>query len=366
MNTATYTFPNVDKVPSPALLIYPDRIRNNIRRMVEIAGDPDRLRPHVKTHKLAEIVRMQMEQGIHKFKCATLAEAEMLRKEKADDILLAIQPVGPDIAHYVQLAAQYPESDFSVVVDNGKVIEQLDQACCEQSVKLGVFLDINTGMDRTGVIPGDAAVELYQLLHDKPNFVVKGLQAYDGHLHISSVEERTQRCDEAFAKVIQLVERLKALGLSVPVIVAGGSPSFPVHAKRAGVELSPGTTLLWDFKSLDSLKDLPFDCAAFLLTRVISKPSPGLVCFDLGHKAVASEMPHPRVRLLGLEDAEFVGHSEEHLVAKVDNWGEIVVGDTYLGIPSHVCPTVALYDHVNVIEKNKVVGTWKNAARHRL
>jgi D-serine deaminase-like pyridoxal phosphate-dependent protein len=111
---------------------------------------------------------------------------------------------------------------------------------------------------------------------------------------------------------------------------------------------------------------MPFENAAFLLTRVVSKPKNGMVCFDLGHKAVASEMPHPRVQLLGLENAEYVGHSEEHLVAKVQNWESIQVGDVYLGIPAHICPTMALYDHVNVVEGDAVTGQWNNAARNRL
>ena len=109
-----------------------------------------------------------------------------------------------------------------------------------------------------------------------------------------------------------------------------------------------------------------FKNAAFLITRVVSKPINGMVCFDLGHKAVASEMSQPRVQLLGLENAEYVGHSEEHLVAKVQNWESIQVGDVYIGIPAHICPTMALYDHVYVVEDGTISGTWNNAARHRL
>jgi D-serine deaminase-like pyridoxal phosphate-dependent protein len=172
--------------------------------------------------------------------------------------------------------------------------------------------------------------------------------------------------DEAYSLVEAFIVQLIKMGFAPPLVVAGGSPSFPIHAKRTGVELSPGTTLLWDFNNRRNYPDMNFENAAFLLTRVVSKPAKGLLCFDLGHKAVASEMPHPRVQLQGLENAEFVGHSEEHLVVKVDNWQEIQVGDTYLGIPSHICPTVALYDHVNVIENDRVNGQWHNAARHRL
>lgn len=365
MSSLPSVLPQVDQVPSPALLIYPDRVRDNIRFMIEVAGDADRLRPHIKTHKLAEIVRMQMEAGIGKFKCATLAEAEMLGKEKAADILLAIQPIGPEITRYVQLAKAFPDATFSVVVDDAEVIRQLNRSCAEESIRLGAFLDINVGMNRTGVLPGPEAIARYKLIHEMPFLDVRGLHVYDGQIFGLARDVRTKRVDKAFAPVQAMMASLEQFGFFPPQIVAGGSSSFPVHARREGVELSPGTTLLWDFKNLDSLTDLPFRCAALLLTRVVSKPAPQYVCFDLGHKAVASEMPHPRVRLIGLEDAEYVGHSEEHLVAKTDRWDEIRVGDAYLGIPNHICPTVALYNFVYVINDECVTGTWDVAARHR-
>ncbi len=365
MSSLPKALPQVDRVSSPALLIYPDRVRDNIRSMLEIAGDARRLRPHVKTHKLAEIVRMQMAAGIGKFKCATLAEAEMLGKEKAGDILLAIQPVGPEITRYVQLAKTFPDATFSVVLDDTGIIRKLNRACAAESIRLGAFLDVNVGMNRTGALPGPEAIARYKLLHEMPFLDVRGLHVYDGHIFGLPMDVRTKRVDKAFAPVKELILQLQRFGFFPPQIVAGGSTSFPVHARREGVELSPGTTLLWDFKNLDNLTDLPFHCAALLLTRVVSKPAPQYVCFDLGHKAVASEMPHPRVRLLGLEDAEYVGHSEEHLVAKTDRWDEIRVGDAYLGIPNHICPTVALYDHVNIVENGTVTKRWKVSARYR-
>ena len=360
------TFPDVSDVPSPAVLVYPELVGQNIKRMLEIAGDPSRLRPHIKTHKLAEIVRMQIELGINKFKCATLAEAEMLAKEKAADILLAIQPIGPDISRFVELANQYPESTFSVVLDNAGVIHQLNSVCSEQSIRLGVFLDLNVGMNRTGVQAGMEAIARYKLLHEMPQLDVQGLHAYDGHIHDKSLRVRTEKVNDAYALVENFVSQLEKMGFAPPTIVAGGSPSFPIHAQREGVELSPGTTLLWDWNSSRGLPDMKFNNAAFLLTRVVSKPKKGLICFDLGHKAIAAEMPPPRVRIQRLKSAEFVMQSEEHLVAKTKRWNEIQVGDAFLGIPKHICPTMALYDHVNVVENDVVTGQWKNAARHRL
>src|SRR5436305_1565869 len=93
---------NVNEVASPALLVYPDRVRENIQRMLRLAGGPGRLRPHMKTHKLPEVVRMQRALGISKFKCATIAEAEMTAACGAPDVLMAYQAVGPNVGRLVK------------------------------------------------------------------------------------------------------------------------------------------------------------------------------------------------------------------------------------------------------------------------
>ncbi|MBT3482331.1 MAG: D-TA family PLP-dependent enzyme [Opitutales bacterium] len=356
---------NADELPSPALIIYPELVKANIRQMIAIAGDPDRLRPHVKTHKMAEIVALQMQCGIRKFKCSTLAEARMLVTSEVEDMLLAYQPAGPDIQDYVQLAKENPDARFSTIVDNQDTINRLNTACANSAIALGVFLDINSGMNRTGIAPNESAAELYAHIHQASNLITRGLHVYDGHIHESNLEKRTRQTNQEFATVESLIKSLNEASFDIPKIVAGGSPTFPIHAKR-DVELSPGTPLLWDFGYGDTFHDLPFQHAALLYTRVISKPAPGLLCFDLGHKAVASEMEPPRVRLLGLEDATFVSHSEEHLVLKSDRASKISVGDSFLGIPKHICPTVALYNKAAIAADGRITGYWNVAARSRI
>ncbi|MDQ3624097.1 MAG: D-TA family PLP-dependent enzyme, partial [Verrucomicrobiota bacterium] len=152
---------------------------------------------------------------------------------------------------------------------------------------------------------------------------------------------------------------------SVAALVAGGTPTFPFHATQADRECSPGTTVLWDFGYGDAFADLPFSPAAVLLTRVISKPGANRLCLDLGHKAVAAENPHPRVRLLELPDAVAVTHSEEHLVIETPRAGEFAVGDALHGIPRHVCPTVALHSEAVVVRDGAAAETWPIAARAR-
>jgi D-serine deaminase-like pyridoxal phosphate-dependent protein len=174
-----------------------------------------------------------------------------------------------------------------------------------------------------------------------------------------------EACEAAFAPVRALREELVQAGLPVPAIVAGGSPTFPRHARRGDVQCSPGTCLLWDQAYATKLPDLEFQPAALVLTRVISRPGPNLLCLDLGHKAVAAESPPPRVNLLNLPDARPVAHHEEHLVVETARAGAFGVGHCFYGVPWHICPTVALYAEAVIVKEGRAQGTWKIAARDR-
>lgn len=360
-----YRVQNAADVPSPALLLYPDRIEENVRRMIRMAGGTQRLRPHIKTHKLSELVRMQMDHGIGNFKCATIAEAEMAAGSGALDVLLAYQPVGPNVQRMLDLLRRFPGTRFSAVVDDPQAVQALSLAGEKSGLELSLFLDIDCGMHRTGILPSVAAVELYQTISRSPGLKAAGLHAYDGHLHERALEARTQQCDAAFLPVARLREALRANAMEVPAVVAGGTPTFPIHAQRPDVECSPGTCLLWDSGYSQKLPDLDFLCAAVVLTRVVSKPGKDRLCLDLGHKAVASENPHPRVQLLDLPGATAVTHSEEHLVVETSDASQFAVGDAVYGIPWHICPTVALYSDAVVVRAGKADGRWSITARRR-
>ncbi|HAV64122.1 MAG TPA: threonine aldolase [Verrucomicrobiales bacterium] len=366
MSAAWYTVDNAADVVTPALVLHPGRIASNIEKMIGIAGDPARLRPHIKTHKSGMIVIMLLAQGITKFKCATLAEAEMLGECLAPDVMLAAQPVGPAVSRLLDLLRRYPDTNFSVMVDDERCLARLAEAAAAAGITIRVWLDLDCGMHRTGVKPGEAAVGLYRFIHSTPGLEVAGLHAYDGHIHDTDMEIRRQQCEEAFTPVNRLREQLSELGLPVPAIVAGGTPTFPVHAQPPHAECSPGTCVLWDFGYADRYPDLEFEFAALLLTRVVSKPAANRLCLDLGHKAVAAEQPSPRVRFLNLPDAREVMHSEEHLVIESDGAEWFEVGDCLYAVPRHVCPTVALHDRAFVVDEGRIIDRWKISARGRI
>jgi D-serine deaminase-like pyridoxal phosphate-dependent protein len=361
---------NAAEIPSPTLVLHRGRIEANLKRMVAIAGDPLRLWPHVKTHKLPELIAWQVGLGIVQFKCATIAEAEMVAGvEGVRSILLAVQPVGPQIERWIRLASRFPGIQWSAVVDDAGVVESLRSAtaACPISKPLGIWIDLDIGQHRTGIAPDRVpGSKLLRSLRDaEPTLRFDGLHAYDGHLGITDLTERTRTCDEAFAPVAALRSRIEAeLGRPLGVI-AGGSPTFVIHAARTNVSLSPGTTVLWDAGYAHKLPDLPFEPAAVLLSRVISRPAPRQVCLDLGHKAVAAEMPHPRTVFLNLPDATALSHSEEHLVVESPTADALRLGDVIYSLPWHVCPTVALHQEVWLAENGRATRAWTVQARSR-
>ncbi|HEY3913282.1 MAG TPA: D-TA family PLP-dependent enzyme [Verrucomicrobiae bacterium] len=348
-------------LPSPALLLGLEPIERNLAQMLKIAGDPARLRPHVKTHKLGWLVQRQVALGITRFKCATIAEAEMCAQAGAPDLLVAFQPVGPNIGRLLALQEKYPATKFSTIVDDASVLRAMAAA----GKRLEVLLDLDVGQHRTGIQPGPAAFNLYRQLAVSPPLVAGGLHVYDGHLSQTDPDIRATECAKAWALVRELRDQILSAGLPLPRIIAGGSPTFPVHAARQDVECSPGTTVLWDASSAIKLPDLHFHNAAVLLTRVVSKPGGNLLCLDLGHKAVASEMPHPRVVFPDLPDAQFPTHSEEHLVVETSAASRFKIGDELLGVPWHVCPTVALHAEAVLIKEGKIAGSSRIEARAR-
>ncbi|RYF85640.1 MAG: D-TA family PLP-dependent enzyme [Chitinophagaceae bacterium] len=359
-----YLVDDIQRIDSPALLVYPDRVKRNIAIALEMVGDVNRLRPHVKTHKSQEITNLLLQAGVTRFKCATIAEAEMLGRCKAPDVLLAYQPVGPKIGRLLSLIKSFPATRFSCLLDSEKAAQGL-AAAVPKGHCIDVFLDLNVGMNRTGISPQKAAA-LYATCKQLTGLHVIGLHAYDGHIADADTSMRKQRADEAYSQLVEVKKELADLGYSNPVLVIGGSPTFPVHASRTDVECSPGTFVYWDWSYSEGLPDMAFLPAALVVSRVVSVLSENQFCLDLGHKAVAAENPLlRRVKWLDAGELTPVGHSEEHLVMESAIANKYRVGDMLYGIPFHICPTVALYDTAFVIENALVKEKWQNVARSR-
>jgi D-serine deaminase-like pyridoxal phosphate-dependent protein len=367
----TYRLTDAAAVFSPSLVFYPELIRRNISRVIEMAGGPARLRPHVKTHKTREIARMLLDAGVTRHKCATIAEAEMLATAGAPDVLIAYPLVGPNLGRLVALVRKFPGTAFSTLIDHPEPTRALSAAVSAAGVKVGVILDLDVGQHRTGIALGDGALALYELAASLPGLILNGFQLYDGHNNQPDRAAREAAVREFIAPVLDLRKKAEAKGLPVPRLVCGGTPSFPVYAGMTdipGIECSPGTFVLHDAGYGPKYADLAgITPAAVLVTRVVSRPTANRVTLDLGNKSVAADpLLEKRVTLLDFPEYKTVGHNEEHLIVETAGAEQYKPGDLVYALPGHICPTVALHKEVLIAEGGKITGKWTVASRDRV
>ncbi len=372
-----YDIANVYELDSPALVLYKQRVEQNIQTMIRYAGSPDVLIPHIKTAKMPAIAGLYMEYGITMFKCATIAEAEMLLMAGAPTVIIAHQLVGPKIERLIALRHAYPHAEILSLIDCASVAHQTHARFALQRLQASVLLDVNSGMNRSGHLPNDECFALYHLLTTLPHLSVQGLHVYDGHIRDTDIDRRAERIHSEFAHIHPLLKSIEQAGLPTPIVIAGGTPAFPVHCHNAGhipnLFFSPGTAIFWDWGYGDRLTEQEYRHAAVVLGRVISKPAEHVVTLDIGHKAIASENPlDKRMRLLNWISAgiahTLISQSEEHGVVRVEqssDWEAIQVGDVVYALPYHVCPTVNLYDEAYIVEETLVSDLWSIPARRR-
>jgi len=360
-----YAIEDIDQLDSPALIIFPERVKQNIRTAIDMIGEVDRLRPHIKTHKSDDVARLMIAASITKFKCATIAEAELLGICNAKDVLLAYQPIGPKISRFVSLIKKYPGTKFSCLTDNIIAANEMAKIFSANQLTVPVYIDINAGQNRTGIIPAEA-VQLYLDSSKLAGIQPVGLHMYDGHIRDIDWQARKEKCDQVFAEVEKLKKDITEKGLPEPIIIAGGSPTFSIHSKREKIECSPGTFVYWDKGYLDLCPEQKFLPAALVVTRIISLPEKTKLCTDLGHKSVAAENEiTKRVYFLNAPELKAISQSEEHLVVETGAGHSYQVGDVLYGLPFHICPTIALYERAYTISDKRVQGEWKTIARDR-
>lgn len=367
INLRDYSIVDSDCIYSPGLIIFEELLDANLRRTIEWVGGTDRLRPHCKTHKCRQVIQRQLDLGITRHKCATVAEAEMLADCGVTDILIAYQLVGPNLNRFVKLMQAYPRARFLTLVDHCDIVEQIGAMASAIDRSVGLVLDLNSGMGRTGLEPGPAAMELYELMASCPGIEPAGLHWYDGHHRDPDFEQRRQGVLLGWERLTRFRDLLLMQGLPVPRVITGGTGSFAILAQteEPGLELSPGTTALLDADMAERFPELELRIAAALLTRVVSL-TPTSLTLDVGHKSCAADQPAGhRLFFPGLPDAVETIHSEEHLVIQTSQAAEFKPGDSLLAFPRHICPTVALHPFATLVRGGRVVGEWKIDARDR-
>lgn len=339
---------------SPGLLVDPKIVQANIAWILkQVDNNPHRLRPHIKTHKTREVNQMLLAAGIYKFKAATIAEAELLALDEAPDVLLSMQPTGTTLSRFIELQKKYPKTSFSCLLDDRVAASHLAEVSNNQKV----FVDLNMGMNRTGIRP-DAALPLIQHIQNLPSLQLVGLHAYDGHIRDVNIEDRKKHVDEAFTCFYDLLKQLEP-GLE---LVVGGTPSFLVHHQNPNFVCSPGTFVFFDTGYAKLYPKESIQLAVQIIGRIISKPTANTICLDVGHKSVAPENAiENRLTFINHPEWKLLSQSEEHGIVEVGDNSSYAIGDVIYMYPYHICPTVALHQSLQVTDGS----TWKVLARDR-
>lgn len=373
----SYRIDDPSQIYSPGLVIFHSLLEHNLDEMVRVAGGPEKLRPHCKTHKIPQIIKLWLDRAVTKHKCATIAEAEMLADNGVTDILIAYQMVGPNLKRLSSLIEKYPTAKVATLVDSPAAVLQLSQAMVKLNERSNgarnhvcdVMLDLNSGMNRTGIALGENAIQLYEMIETSDGVRAAGLHWYDGHHRQPDLQERHAAVKFGWDRLTRFRDQLLMSGLSVPRVVAAGTGSFPILAElgEPDLELSPGTTVFHDDDMATRFPEQNFLPAQAILTRVVSCCQPRQLTLDVGHKSCAADQPFGR-RLFfpQLADCEEVMHSEEHLVVETNDADKFQLGDALLAFPRHACPVSAVHQFASVVADGKVIDRWNVVARDRV
>lgn len=362
-----YSFTGAENIISPALVYYRDMIYANTQKAIKTAGGAERLWPHIKSHKMAEVIHLSIECGITRFKCATIAEAEVAASCGAGHVVIAYPLVGPNISRAIELMTAFPQTHFYAVGDNLEMLTLLGEAAITRTGNIDVLVDVNMGMDRTGVPIAELSA-FCDSCAQIPGITLKGLHCYDGHRTEHTYESRKAQVDKVDPTLLSIYRSLKERLPSCSIIILGGTPSFPCHIDVPEAYFSPGTLFIYDYGYQKKFPDLPYTPGAAILTRVISCPGNGIFTLDLGYKGIAADPAGARGLLLGINHCEELFQSEEHWTFRMEPGYESncpKIGEEFFVIPTHICPTSALYPSVVVVENGKIVGQWSVSARNR-
>jgi D-serine deaminase-like pyridoxal phosphate-dependent protein len=359
----SYRLNNAEQLITPALLIYPQIVDKNIRATLAMMGNnPERWRPHIKTAKLGAIVRRMIDHGIHNFKCSITLELLTACQVGAADVLVAFSITGANARRVLEIAAEYPKTRVSVLVESSA------QAALWRDTGIGVFIDVNSGMNRTGMDQTHAEVITALASEIGPAF--RGLHWYDGHIKAPHAAEQDQRAYAGYDQLMNIVAALEKAGIAVGEVITSGTPATPYGISYSGFttgkfihRVSPGTVVYNDSSSLQQLPDAGYAPAAIVLATVISHPLPQQITCDAGHKGVSVDSGVPNCVVIGHPELTPLKPSEEHLPMQAAGSSLPAIGQKLYLIPSHVCPTVNNFDQALMIVDGEIVGTEPVTAR---
>ncbi len=365
-----YRVSEIEDVLTPALVVYPEIVASNIEcTLLLLGGDATRWRAHIKTAKIGYTLRMLVDRGIRNFKCATTLELKTACENGAEDVLVAYPVMGANARRVREIADHFRQVRISVLAENKEQVRQW------QGSPVGVFLDINPGMNRTG-IEASRAEEILALVRevDAARLEFRGLHYYDGQYGGLDEAERTEAAHAGYDRLMELVAEIRSHGLRIAEVVTAGTPTFPCSLSYQGFKkgdfihrVSPGTVVYCDATCLAQLPtEYGYAPAVMVMARVVSHPHDGIVTCDAGHKAVSADAGVPTCVVAGHPGLEPLSPSEEHLPIKTAGAHRTPqLGEALFLIPRHVCPTVNNFDSAVLVRRGRIESVEKVSARGR-
>jgi len=360
-----------DELSTPALAIDLDTLERNLDRMAASCRQQGvGLRPHTKTHKTPEVARRQLERGALGLTVAKVGEAEVMAEAGLDDILVAFPILGQEKLR--RLARLARERRIMVALDSSAAARELSKAASEQGSRVGVLIEFDVGFHRCGLEPGPACVELANVIAGMPGLSFRGLMTYFGNV-LGNKEERQAEARRVAEKVERALQAFRLAGVPVEIVSGGSTPSAEFSHLIPGLtEIRPGTYVYNDMNTCHQGACGLEDCAARLVTTVVSTAVPGRAIIDAGSKALSSDLLKEGPKsgygyVVEAPDAAIIKLNEEHGHLDITHSAhQFYVGEVLTIIPNHICTCVNMHDEVFTLRDGTVVGSWRVAARGKI
>jgi D-serine deaminase-like pyridoxal phosphate-dependent protein len=362
---------NLYELSTPALVLDLDAVERNLDRMAKLCGGQGiGLRPHAKTHKIPELGRMQLQRGAVGLTVAKVGEAEVMAEAGQEELLVAYPIFGREKLR--RLAALACDHKLLVSLDNERTAQEFSRAAGEAGSTFGVLVEFDAGFHRCGLEPGPDCAQLAAQIEKLPGLQFRGLMSFFGNVW-GSAEERRAEARRVGERVARALEAFAAARLPVEIVSGGSTPSAEFSGDISGLtEIRPGTYIFNDLNTFYQGACGLEDCAARVITTVVSTAVPGHAIVDAGSKTLSSELlgAGPQTgygRVVEVPDAPLIKLNEEHGYLDITaTEHQFRVGEVVNLIPNHVCSCVNMHDEAFLVRNQEVVGSWRVAARGKI
>lgn len=355
-----------DELDTPAFIVDLDAMERNIKKMASYFQEREaNIRPHMKHHKTPAIAHKQLAAGnAVGVCCQKLGEAEVMADAGIENILVTYEVIGSTKIR--RLMSLRNRAKVMVISDSPDNIKDLSDGAQAFGVSLGVLVDVNSGMNRCGVDPGEPTIELAKTIASSPGLEFMGLHGYEGHVQaVADLEERSTKAREIMGRLVATADDIRKCGLPVQIVTAGGTGTYNITGDFPGVdEVQAGSYVFMDGRYRSVLQD--FELAGTVLAMVVSRSAPDRAILDSGMKTLSTDQWPPEVA--GFPGMQVQRPSDEHLTVTLTDSDsrQLRPGDKVEVIPCHNDTTVNLHSHLFGLRNGKLENVWEVAAKGRI